>query len=80
MAGYENRLDLVDEPANPLQVLAVHARNAADGKPNAVQREGVPLCDVKEQLPRVGVREEVLRMNLEPRRGGGAGRHFRQMR
>src|SRR5687767_541419 len=64
--GDETRRDAIDEPLEPAQVIAVQLVDAAERKPNPMQRERVELAETRQVVElRAAVGEVVLAVRLE---------------
>ena len=80
MAGDEDGVELVDQPAHACEVDAVEAVGASDRDADRVNGDGVGAGEICQQLGPVWISQEILRMDLEPPDGWASGHHLRNVR
>ena len=80
MARDEDRVQLIHERAQPRQMRTIDAVGAADRDPDGVDGNGVVAREIRQQFEPMWIREEVLRMDLEPSDRWASGHHLRDVR
>src|SRR5215831_20837451 len=80
MPGDQEWIERGDQGANAIQMRAVDTVSAANADADGVDGYRITRRYLGKQFPGVGVCQEVLSVNFDPRASGPSGRDFRQMR
>src|SRR5262245_7641237 len=80
VARYEDRIDPIDQRPDAGKVRPVYPARAANRDANRVNRDWIVARDVDEQLGSMRIGQEVLWMDLEPRRGRAGGHDIGKVR
>src|SRR5262249_47469261 len=77
MTRNKNRIDLVDERTNALQMSTIDPAGAADRYADGMYRNRIMPTRIEQELGRVWVGKKILRMNLKPARSRQGGHDLR---